>query len=299
MAVPGFQDMMLPILQIAEDGKEHSFRETTEAVADRLGLTEADRKELLPSGRQTTLATRTYMAKAGLLATTRRGCFRITDRGREVLGQQPAAIDTAYLEQFAEFREFKALRRDRDPGDGPDTILDSRTPEELIEAAHKTLRDSLAAELLQEIQRCSPSFFERLVVDLLVRMGYGGTHEDAGRAIGQSHDGGVDGIIKEDRLGLDVVYVQAKRWDLAATVGRPEIQKFAGALQGHRARKGVFITTSSFSRDALDYVSRIDSKIVLIDGQTLVRMMIDFGVGVTPVGSYEVKRIDSDYFSEG
>jgi len=303
MAVPGFQEMMLPILEIANDGNEHSLRETTEAVANRLGLTDADRSELLPSGRQTTLANRvgwarTYMAKAGLLESTRRGYFRITDRGREVLSRRPSGLGTADLEKFAEFREFKALRHERPIEDEPAEVATSETPEELMEAAHQKLRDTLAAELLQAVQNCSPAFFERLVVDLLVRMGYGGTRKDAGEAIGQSGDDGIDGIIKEDRLGLDIVFVQAKRWDPRATVGRPEIQKFAGALQGHRARKGVFITTSSFSKDALDYVSRIDSKIVLIDGPTLARLMIDFGVGVTHVASYELKRIDSDYFSD-
>ncbi len=303
MAVPGFQEMMLPILTLAEDSQEHSLRDTTDAVARRLGLTDEDRNHPLPSGRQTMLANRvgwarTYMAKAGLLEATRRGYFRITDRGREVLARKPTGIDTDLLGQFPEFREFKTLRHEKPTDEEPVEPAGFETPEELIEAAHQKLRDTLAAELLQAIRVCSPSFFERLVVDLLVRMGYGGTRKDAGEAIGQSGDEGIDGIIKEDRLGLDIVYVQAKRWELTTTVGRPEIQKFAGALQGHRARKGVFITTSSFTKDALDYTSRIDSKIVLIDGQTLARLMIDFGVGVAHVASYELKRIDSDYFAE-
>ena len=174
----------------------------------------------------------------------------------------------------------------------------SGTPEEVIESAHQKARDTLAEDLLDAVVACTPQFFERMVVDLLVRMGYGGTRQDAGQAIGQAGDGGIDGIIKEDRLGLDIVYVQAKRWDRNSSVGRPEIQKFAGALQGHRARKGVFLTTSSFTKDAQDYVSRIDSKIVLVDGATLGRLMIDFGIGVTLVAAYELKRLDSDYFEE-
>jgi restriction system protein len=303
MATPDFQATMLPILQIAEDGQEHSLRDTVEAVAARLGLSEPDRKALLPSGRQSMLANRvgwarTYMAKAGLLEPTRRGHFRITARGRDVLARKPAAINSAFLGQFAEFREFKALRHDPEFSDDQQDAGRLDTPEELIEAVHQKLRDALATELLQAVADCSPAFFERLVVDLLVRMGYGGTRKDAGEAIGQAGDGGIDGIIKEDRLGLDIVYVQAKRWDRGTAVGRPEIQKFAGALQGHRARKGVFLTTSSFTKDAQDYVSRIDSKIVLIDGDTLARLMIDFGIGVAPVASYELKRLDSDYFVE-
>ncbi len=170
------------------------------------------------------------------------------------------------------------------------------TPEEALDAAYQRLRIDLEAELLDQVKEASPSFFERLVVQLLVRMGYAGTLRDAGEAVGKSGDGGIDGIIKEDRLGLDVIYIQAKRWD--STVGRPEIQKFAGALQGHRARKGVFITTEGFSSEAVDFVSRIDSKIVLIDGSMLARYMIDHEVGVTASRSYDVKRIDSDYFTE-
>lgn len=235
MAVPGFQQMMLPILEIASDGKEHSLRETTDALAIRLGLKGDDRAELLPSGCQTTLANRvgwarTYMVKAGLLMSTRRGHFRITDRGRELLGQKPVALGIEDLEKFPEFCEFRSFRRGRAADEEPAEVATSETPEELIETAHQRLRDALAAELLQAIRSCSPGFSERLVVDLLLRMGYGGTREDAGEAIGQSHDGGIDGIIKQDRLGLDIVYAQAKRWDATATVGRPEIQKFAGAL---------------------------------------------------------------------
>jgi restriction system protein len=290
---------MLPLLRFAADGEEHSLRETIEVLADRLELTDAERRALLPSGRQATFDNRvgwarTYITKAGLLESTRRGHYRITERGFEVLRRNPPAIRTSYLRQFPEFVEFQTSRRDpKDKGAVRDTE-ETETPEEEIEAAYQAMREGLAAELLQTVMGSSPSFFEGLVIDLLVRMGYGGTRKDAGQAIGKSGDGGIDGIIKEDRLGLDVVYVQAKRWD--GVVGRPEIQKFAGALQGQRATKGVFITTSSFTRAAQDYVSRISSKIVLISGEMLAELMIDYNIGVADVASYEIKRVDSDYF---
>lgn len=201
------------------------------------------------------------------------------------------------MERFPEFVAFRELRHER-PEEPTATVNSSSdvTPEEALDSAYQRLRLDLEAELLEQVKATSPSFFERLVVELLVQMGYGGTLRDAGQAVGKSGDGGIDGIIKEDRLGLDLIYIQAKRWE--GTVGRPEIQKFAGALQGHRARKGVFITTSSFSRDALDFTSRIESKIVLIDGAALAKHMIDYNVGVSISQSYDVKKIDSDYFTE-
>lgn len=206
-------------------------------------------------------------------------------------------INNKFLRQFDEFVAFQHPMKANSSNEAENADTEEiRTPEELMESAYQRVREGLAAELLQTIKDNSPSFFERLVIDLLVRMGYGGTRKDAGQAIGKSGDGGIDGIIKEDRLGLDIVYVQAKRWD--DIVGRPEIQKFAGALQGQRAKKGVFLTTSSFSREALEYVSRIESKIVLIDGEMLSQLMIDYNIGVATVVSYDVKRIDSDYFAE-
>lgn len=302
MGIPDFQSLMLPLLVFAGDGKEHSLREAIEALANQFNLTLEERKELLPSGRQATFDnrvgwSRTYMKKAGLLDSPRRSYFQITQRGLDVLAKNPTYINISYLRQFPEFIEFQL-------GQNKESIVsitteDSEliTPEESIESAYQRARTGLAVELLQTIKECSPEFFERLVVDLLVRMGYGGTRKDAGRAIGKSGDGGIDGIINEDRLGLDVVYIQAKRWD-STSVGRPEIQKFAGALQGQRARKGIFLTTSTFSKDAYDFASRIDSKIVLMDGETISQLMIDYGVGVTTIATYELKRIDSDYFSE-
>jgi restriction system protein len=301
MPIPDYQSIMLPLLQFASDGKEHSLRETIEALADQFELTDQEKTELLPSGQQATFDNRvgwarTYLKKAGLLRSTRRGYYQIAERGERVLEENPAAINTAYLRQFPEFVQFQSPKRVKVGGAEAEPFDDTRTPEEEIETAYQRVRQDLAAELLQTIKDHSPAFFERVVIDLLVKMGYGGTRRDAGEAIGRSGDGGIDGIIKEDRLGLDIVYIQAKRWE--NTVGRPEIQKFAGALQGQRARKGIFITTSTFSQTARDYVSRIDSKIVLIDGETLAQLMIDYNIGAAPIASYEIKRIDSDYFTE-
>jgi restriction system protein len=303
MGVPDFQSVMLPLLRLASDEQEHALREAIDALGDEFSLTEADRKELLPSGRQASFNNRvgwarTYLTKAGLIELPRRGHFRITSRGLEALKTKPPKINIAFLEQYPEFVEFRS--RDKEPStSGADELqTDEQTPEESLETAHQKVRRGLATELLQTIKGCSPEFFERLVVDVLLKMGYGGSRKEAGQAVGRSGDGGIDGIIKEDRLGLDIIYIQAKRWDTNNTVGRPEVQKFAGALQGHRAKKGIFITTSDFSREALDFVSRIDSKIVLIDGQSLAQHMIDHSVGVSTIASYEVKKIDSDYFLE-
>jgi len=294
---------MLPLLRYAADGREHALKEAVAALAKNFRLTDDERSQYLPSGQQTVIQNRvawarTYMQKAGLLASPRRGYLAITDRGRSVLRENLQAIDVAILERFPEFLEFKGLRREKREGQGsvgPAPIPDiGRTPHEALEAAYDRLRSELAAEILSTIKFAEPALLEEIVVDLLVKMGYGGSRKDAGQAIGRRGDEGIDGIIKEDRLGLDIIYIQAKRWE--STVGRPEVQKFAGALEGQRARKGIFITTSEFSRDAEDYVSRIDKKVILIDGHKLARLMIDFGVGVTPVSTYEVKKIDLDYF---
>ncbi len=301
MAIPDFQSIMLPLLRFGGDKEEHSLRETITYLAKKFGLTEEEQRELLPSGKQTTFDNRvgwarTYMEAAGLLEKPRRAHFKITQRGLDVLASNPGAINIQYLEQFEEFVEFRQPRREK-----PDTKTEIQkavieTPEEALEAAHQTLREGLSSEMLQTIKKCSPEFFERLVLDLIISMGYGGSRKEAGQAVGRSGDGGIDGIIKEDRLGLDTIHIQAKRWE--GVVGRPEIQKFVGALQGSRARKGIFITTSGFTKEAIDYVSHIDIKIILIDGTRLAVLMIDHNVGVTPVNSYDVKRLDSDYFSE-
>ncbi|HLO87394.1 MAG TPA: restriction endonuclease [Nostocaceae cyanobacterium] len=302
MSIPDFQTIMLPLLKYASDGKEHTLRETITYLADKFNLTEEERKELLQSGQQTVFDnrvgwSRTYLKKAGLLETPKRGCFKITDRGIEVLKQSPQEINVKFLKQFPEFIQFTTTKKDHDISEDEIMEISETTPQESIEFGYQKIRKELEIELLNRVKTCSPDFFERLVIDLLVKMGYGGSRRDAGKAVGKSGDGGIDGIIKEDKLGLDIVYIQAKRWD-NTTVGRPEIQKFAGALQGYRAKKGIFITTSKFSQEARDYVSRIDSKIVLIDGQELAQLMIDNNIGVSTISIYEIKKIDSDYFTD-
>ena len=301
MAIPDYQSIMLPFLKFIEDKEEHSFRDTVDGLAKEYQLTDEEQKELLPSGQQEIFSNRvgwarTYLKKSGLVDSTRRGYFKITDKGVAVLNKKPEKINVQFLDQFQEFKDFRALRHKKEDDEIETDEIVKSTPEEALETAYQRLRDDLAIELLQQIKTSSPSQFEKLVVELLVKMGYGGSRQDAGKAIGKSGDEGIDGIIKEDRLGLDIIYIQAKRWD--ATVGRPEVQKFAGALQGQRARKGIMITTSSFSQDAHDYVSRIDSKIVLIDGKRLAQFMIDNNLGVSPLATYDIKRIDSDYFTE-
>jgi restriction system protein len=303
MAIPDYQTVMLPLLRFLRDGKEHSLGEAVDAVSDHFTLSPEERQQLLPSGASTVIGNRvgwarTYLKKAGLLESPRRGFFRLTDRGHEVLKGKPERVDVRFLERFPEFVAFRAVRHDRPASTGSaDAALDDdATPEEALETAYQRVRATLEAEVLERVKTASPAFFERLVVELLVAMGYGGSLRDAGQAVGRSGDGGIDGIIKEDRLGLDALYIQAKRCE--TPVSRPEIQKFAGALQGHRARKGVFLTTSSFTKDANEFVRMIDSKIVLIDGETLATLMIDHNVGVSAVRSYDLKRIDSDYFSE-
>lgn len=304
MPIPDYQTLMLPLLRFAADGSDHTTREAVEVLAAEFQLTPAERNELLASGQQAIFNNRvgwanSYLKKAGLLESPRRGALRITTRGKQILGDNPARIDVKYLERFPEFIEFRDASRNNREATTTESvaIATEQTPEEALELAHQSLRLNLAQDILSRILACSPTFFERLVVELLVKMGYGGSRRDAGERIGQSGDGGIDGIIKEDRLGLDTIYIQAKRWQ--GSVGRPEIQKFVGALQGQRAKKGVFITTSSDTAEAIDYASRIDTKVVLIDGQLLANLMMDFDVGVSVSASYIVKRIDSDYFEEG
>ena len=300
MAIPDYQTCMLPFLRFLGDGADHSLQEAEEFLAKHFRLSDAERAELLPSGQQGIFKNRigwarTYLKKAGLVVAPKRGVFKITDRGISTLEKNPVRIDGKYLEQFPEFMGFRdstkatsGIRGDLDSA----IVIPSTTatPEESIELAYQSLREQLAQELLAVVLNCSPTFFEQLVIDLLVKMGYGGSRRDAGERIGQTGDGGIDGIIKEDRLGLDAIFIQAKRWQ--GSVGRPEIQKFVGALQGQRAKKGVFITTSSYTPDAIDYASRIDTKVVLIDGKALSALMIDFDVGVSIAASYVVKRVD-------
>lgn len=302
MSVPDFQSLMLPLLRVAADGKEHSLAEARERLAAEFRLSAADQDELLPSGRQSKFANRvawakSYLQQAGLTTSPRRGHFQISDRGLNVLKSPPTRIDIKFLEQYPEFLEFRTPRSEADQGN--ETSLgqpEPETPEEALETAHLKMRAGLASEVLARLKTGSPQFFEQLVVELLLRMGYGGSRKDAGHTIGKTGDEGIDGIISEDRLGLDIVYLQAKKWD--GTVGRPEIQKFVGALHGKRAKKGVFITTGIFSAEAIAYVEHIDPKVVLIGGRRLAELMIDFELGVTTTRTFHVKRIDSDYFDE-
>lgn len=303
MPIPDFQTIMLPLLTFASDSKEHRFRDAVEHLAGYFDLNEEERLDLLPSGRYPTFDNRvgwanTYMKKAGLIEGSRRGYLRITTRGLSVLEEQPSEINSKFLQRFQGFVAFRERSGGLVKSPLPTGTEDEteQTPIEAIESAYETVRNNLATELLVQIKSCSPGFFESLVVEVLVKMGYGGTRKDAGAVLGKSGDEGIDGVINEDRLGLDKIYIQAKRWE--GTMSRPEIQKFVGALLGKQARKGIFITTSDFSKQARDYASAVESSIVLMDGEMLAGLMIDHDVGTTVESLYEVKRIDSDYFDE-
>ena len=292
---------MLPLLKFIGDKQEHSLRQVIDTLADQFHLTIEERRELLPSGHQAVFHNRvgwarTYMKKADLLRSPQRGYSSITERGLAVLKQNPSKIDLELLGQFEEFIAFRTFKREKPIRQKVTEEEREGTPEEVLESAYQNLRLDLANDLLQQIKVSPPSLFESIVIDLLVKMGYGGSRKDAGAAIGKSGDEGIDGIIKEDPLGLDIIYIQAKRWD--NIVSRPEIQKFAGALQGKRARKGIFITTSNYSREAQEYASSIENKIILIDGDQLTQLMIDHNIGVSLSATYETKKIDLDYFTE-
>jgi restriction system protein len=301
MPIPDYQSCMLPLLKISKDNKEHSFRDAVEIISNEFNLTKEEREILLPSGIQCIIDNRvgwarTYLTKAGLLKSPRRGYFQITERGFELLKTNPPEVNTKMLTQYDEFKEFRARRKEKGGQNEQSQIEHYTTPEEALEYGYQKINENLADDLISKIKECTPSFFEKLVVELLVKMGYGGTLKEAGKIIGQSGDEGVDGIIKEDRLGLDVIYIQAKRWN--NVVGRPEIQKFAGALLGKKAHKGIFITTSYFSNDAIEYADNIENKIVLIDGEKLTDLMIEHNLGVNIQRSIEIKKIDIDYFIE-
>ncbi len=301
MPVPDFQSFLAPLLSFAEDGETHSVAEARARLAEQLAMTPADLAELLPSGKQSRFANRigwalTHLKHAGCVEYPKSAHFRITDRGRGVAAQRLNRIELKFLDQFPEHKQFRASRSAPDvPATPP--VYAVQTPEEQLEQAYESIRAETADTLLDHVKKASPEFFERLVVDLLLRMGYGRSREDAGRAIGAAGDEGIDGVISEDRLGLDTIYIQAKRW-LDTPVSRPEVQKFVGALHGKRARKGVFITTSTFTAEARGYVAQIDPRVVLIDGKQLAEYMLDYGLGVTTRATYELKRVDSDYFIE-
>jgi restriction system protein len=299
VAVPDYQTLMLPIMRMAADGQDHRTNELVEALADEFHLTAMDRDQLLASGQRTifnrTHWAVTYLAKAGLLVRSSRGHVRITDRGRQALASEPVRIDVKFLGQYPEFQAFRA--RTAPPAQVDDQAQPAQgTPDELLESTYAALRASVEGDLLDRALAAPPEFFEQLVVDLLVAMGYGGSQAGAARRVGRTGDDGIDGVIDEDKLGLDAVYVQAKRWDPSHPVRRPDVQGFAGSMEGQRAGKGVFITTSRFTEDAREYTGRISKRIVLIDGQALARLMYDHRIGVRDHRSYEVRRVDAAYF---
>jgi restriction system protein len=299
--VPDYQTLMLPLLNMAADQQEHRIADAIEFLSNEFQLTNQQRSALIPSGRQTVIANRTHWARtylkhAGLLENTGRGRFRITQTGLAALRSNPSRIDVQFLMQYPEFIAFRRGQASSQEDLPVTPVVVAETPEELLATSYRQLRATLAQELLECVKKVSPAFFERLVLDLLVRMGYGGSLEDAAQAVGRTGDGGIDGIIKEDRLGLDAIYIQAKRWN--GNVGRPVVQAFAGSLIGHKASKGVMISTSEFTADARDYVTHIVQKIVLIGGEELARLMIDYGVGVSEAAVYRVFKVDTDYFGD-
>ncbi|MDZ4711032.1 MAG: restriction endonuclease [bacterium] len=303
--IPDYQSLMLPLLKLVSDKQEHKYRDIVENLATEFQVTDEERKELLASGNQAIFDNRvgwakTYLKKAGLLDSPKRATFVITQTGLDTLKKNPDRIDAKYLRQFPAFLEFQNASRNDNETEEETTVIaiSEQTPEESLDKAYQRIRKSLASELLQKVVDLSPTFFERLVVELLVKMGYGGSIKDAGKAIGKSGDEGIDGTIKEDKLGLDIIYIQAKRWKPGNVVGRPELHKFVGALAGQGAKKGIFITTSTFTKEALDYTPKNETKIVLIDGEQLAQLMIDYNLGCTTQQIYELKKIDSDYFGE-
>jgi restriction system protein len=298
MTIPSYEEMMLHVLIFTGDGKEHGNEESVEYIKKVFNLSDDDVQIPLRSGGQSVLANRaawarTYLRQAGLINSTQRARFKITDLGLKVLSEKPKEINEKFLAKFPGFQEFQKRHKNKKIIAGEKETI-SKTPLEILEDNYLILRSNLADELLSNIAKCSPAFFENLVVELLVGMGYGGTLSDAGQTVGKSGDGGIDGIIKEDKLGLDVVYIQAKRWE--GTVGSKEIRNFVGALAGHKANKGVFITTSKFTQEALSFTQAITPKVILIDGEFLANLMIDYDIGVSQEKSFQIKRVDQDFF---
>lgn len=302
--LPKFEDMMLPLLRLIADGKQ-TIADSLPALQTHFSLTEEQMAALLPSGKQATISNRAhwarnYMRHAGLVTAVSRGHYEITPEGQSLLGKGPTRIDKSVLEQFAPYREWQKLS-----GSGPDTAQPSgsvvavtETPEDRIEQAWQVLDKALIEDLLEQVLALSPARFEQLIIDLLIAMGYGDGRSEMGHAIGKSGDGGIDGVVNEDKLGLDAVYIQAKRYAADNTVGRPALQAFVGSMTGESATKGVFVTTSSFSSGAVEYVRLISQRVVLIDGQRLARLMIDHGVGVVVESTYVLRRIDANFFDE-
>ena len=303
MTVPGFQDFMYPFLKQLEDRKEYKLQDLYVLLAKHFNLTEEDIAEKLPSGKQTLLENRigwarTYLKKSGLIKVVRRAVFKITEEGLKVINDPNLKrIDRKFLTRYESFNEFinntshnKKTSKESDEGE--------QTPLELIDYNYNILKNELQELLLEKILECSPAFFEHLIVDLIVAMGYGGSVNDAGRAIGKTGDEGIDGIIKEDVLGLDMIYLQAKRWKVDSTVSRPDIQGFVGSLVGKKASKGIFITTAKFSKEARNYAESIDKRVILIDGKELTHLMFKYNVGVSDENTFTIKKVDLDFFEE-
>ena len=300
-AVPKYHELMAPMLEGAADGLVHRVADVKDLAQRRFRLGTEAMDETLPDGRNRLTHrlqwARIYLKKAGLLDYPQRGTFRIAERGRQLLSKNPEKIDLNLLMQYPEFVEFRHGNRAEAEAQNSELPLRDVDPEEALQNSYEAIRRDVEDDILAKVKAASPAFFERLVIDLLLRMGYGGSRKDAGKAIGRTGDEGIDGIINEDSLGLDVVYVQAKSWS-NKTVGASDIREFVGALHGHRARKGVFITTSVFSREARDYIEKIDNKVVLVDGHRLASLMFENDVGVSELRSYKLKRVDLDYFDE-
>jgi restriction system protein len=312
MAIPDFQSFFYPVLKYSSEHNEISLNEIREFLTQYFSLTDEDKAERVPSGAQTKFDnriywTKSYFSKAKLIENTKRSHFKITDRGRNFLTKFTDYISINDLKTIGEFREFNEGTTSTDE-QGTKIIetvitetvptIETKTPLERLEESYQFIKRELASDLLEKIRGNTWQFFEDLVIDLMVKMGYGGSRNKAGESIKRTNDEGIDGIINEDKLGLDVIYLQAKMWKEETTIGRPEIQKFVGALHGQRAKKGVFITTSSFAKTAIDYVKSIDPKVILIDGETLTNLMIEYNVGVTPIETYQIKKLDLDYFEQ-
>lgn len=304
--IPKYEEIMLPFLKYLEDRQEHGLSETHDALAEQFKLTDEELRELLPSGRQPVFRNRigwarTYLKKAGLLTSPKRAHFKISDEGLALLKEKPTEITSKFLVRYDDFVDFQSIKKDKkENGISSQSELTKndtdQTPEESLEYAYQKLHSELSKEVLDIVKTCSAAFFEKLIIDLLITMGYGGSRKDAGQAMGKTGDGGIDGIIKEDKLGLDIIYLQAKRWENAVPV--KEIRDFTGALASKKAKKGIFITTSSFPNSVYEFVGQVEYKIILIDGEHLADLMIEHNIGLSAVNTYHVKTIDFDYFEE-
>jgi restriction system protein len=305
MTIPSYQETYIPILKHALSEKTFTTQSALYFICSYFKLSEEEKIQLTPNGTMPTIRSRTYwgifyLRKAHLIKSTSRGKFILTERGKELLNNPPQILDDTYLLKYPEFVNFKQPNNQKNKlhVEHIDTHQQNETAEERILAAYNELSYALADEVLEAVKACTPAFLERLIVKLLVTMGYGGSVEEAGEVLGKSGDGGIDGVIKEDPLGLDTIYLQAKRYKEGSTIGRPEIQAFVGALAGHHAHKGIFITTSEFSKQALEYVKNIPQKVILIDGQKLARLMISHNIGVSIASTFHNKKIDNDFFDE-